>query len=559
MILQPTLVLLRGPGAERLKDQISRWFSEDERKAFFFAEIAEDDDLEHAVRSGVAELRSAKLLTELIRCGYVPKNYRMQEFRTLIVSMSEDQEWIRLARRKIESSLHATPFLNRIFWAVLLEPQRMESLEGAQQKLLNDFGGNESITLFHVLPVWRGSDLDADDTAAILERLTVLLLKADADASFPIVSEIALNKSAWTIGIEAYRLKGHSEAGKCALFLAARELIAQCFTGKPMSAVTLTKLVREKIPDFDQQADVDPFTPEGVELVSRYVRNYVPELLDALAMHSPDVESWLDCLKYLKRETARPRKLLRLGAPSNEIVSGEEEDDGRKGKRGKQGGKSSAVSGLSVLVMTISAAACYLLWKPEDQPGGQMDLALPSARSIQQLPRHPIFSAALERILADIQPLRYPEMVEETALATGIESPIPTETVETARADRELIDAARDLLLQRTFALPSLLSFQFLTGEMTPASAMAQVLSAQQEMERKLEDMLISRWLKNVRESRRGDGNGADSDWLDYMFSSPIPNPVHMELEIGGHQNKPQQPGWFPPSWLHYVHAVGVR
>jgi hypothetical protein len=543
LILQPTLVLLRGPGAERLKDQISRWFSEDERKAFFFAEVVEDDDLEHAIRSGVAELRSAKLLTELIRCGYVPKNYRMQEFRTLIVSMSDDQEWIRQTRRQVESSLQATPFLNRIFWAVLLEPQRMENVEGAQQRLLDDFGGNESITLFHVLPVWRGSDLDADDTAAILERLTVLLLKADADASFPIVSEIALNKSAWTIGIEAYRLKGHSEAGKCALFLAARELIAQCFTGKPMSAVTLANLVRQKIPDFDKQADVDPFTPEGLELVSRYVRNYVPDLLDALAMHSPDVESWLDCLKYLKRETARPRKALKAPPKEGETALGKK--------------PATPFSGLSVLVMTISAAVCYLLWKPEGQ---QMDLALSSGgRAMQQLPRHPIFSAALERILADIQPLRYPELMQETAVTTGIESPIPTESVETAKADRELIDAARDLLLQRTFALPSLLSFQFLTGEMTPASAMAQVLSAQQEMEGKLEDMLISRWLKNVRESRRGDGNGADSDWLDYMFSSPIPNPVHMELEIGGHQNKPQQPGWFPPSWLHYVHAVGVR
>lgn len=555
MILQPTLVLLRGPDADRLKDQIARWFGEDECKAFYFADVNEDDKLEQAVRAGVAELRSAKLLTELIRCGYVPKNYRMQEFRTLIVSMSGDQEWILKARRQIESSLKGTPFLNRIFWAVLLEPQRMENLEGAQQRLLNDFGGNESITLFHVLPVWRGSDLDAEDTSAILERLTVLLLKSDADAAFPIVSEIALNKSAWTIGIEAYRLKGHTEAGKCALFLAARELIAQCFTGKPMSHTNLVTLVREKIPDFDSQAQVDPFTPEGVELVSRYVRNYVPDLLDALALHSPDVESWLDCLKYLKRETARPKKLLRLGPSATDMVP--EDEDARPKKKAKVGKESAVVSGLSVLVMTISAAACYLMWKPEGQ---QMDLELSSnGRAMRQLPRHPIFSAALERILADIQPLRYPELMQETELAPSTETPIPTENVETARADRELIDAARDLLLQRTFALPSLLSFQFLTGEMTPASAMAQVLSAQQEMEGKLEALLISRWLKSVRDSRSQPANGADGDWMDYMFSSPIPNPVHMELEISNHLNRPQQPGWFPSSWLHYVHAVGVR
>lgn len=557
MILQPTLVLLHGPGADRLKDQVVRWFKDEERKAFYFADVSQVENLEIAVRAGVAELRSAKLLAELIRSGYVPKSYRMQEFRTLIVSMSEDQDWILEARRQVESCLKGTPFLNRIFWAVLLEPQRMENLEGAQQKLLSDFGGNESITLFHVQPFWRGSDLDAEDTLAILERLTVLLLKSDADASFPIVSEIALNKSAWTIGIEGYRLKGHTEAGKCALFLAARELIAQCFTGKPMSAVTLATLVREKIPDFDRQAEVDPFTPEGVDLVSKYVRNYVPELLDALAMHSPDVESWLDCLKYLKRETARPRKMLRLSAPSDEIVKGEEPRIEGNGKQGRGGKGSAAVSGLSVLVMTISAAACYLMWKPE---GEQMDLALSNgAKTMRQLPRHPIFSAALERILADIQPLRYPELMEETALAASVESPIPTENVETAKADRELIDAARDLLLQRTFALPSLLSFQFLTGEMTPASAMAQVLSAQQEMEGKLESMLISRWLKNIREARRSEGSGADGNWLDYMFASPIPNPVHMEFEVADHQNQPQQPGWFPPSWLHYVHAVGVR
>lgn len=556
MILQPTLVLFRGTGSERLKGLVARWFNEDERKAFHFADVSTGDAMEGAIRAGVAELRSAKLLTELVRCGYVPRNYRMQEFRTLIVSMAEDQGWILEARRQVESTLKGTPFLNRIFWAVLLEPQRMENLEGSQQKLLADFGGNESITLFHVLPVWRGSDLDTDDTAAILERLTVLLLKADADAAFPIVSEIALNKSAWTIGIEAYRLKGHTEAGKCALFLAARELIAQCFTGKPMSAVTLTNMVREKIPDFDKQASVDPFTPEGVELVSKYVKNYVPELLDALAMHSPDVESWLDCLKYLKRETAKPRKALRLSAQAGEILPADEPDTGKKDKKPTKGKNSAIVSGLSVLVMTISAAACYLTWKPEEQ---QMDLALSNkARSSRQLPRHPIFSAALERILADIQPLRYPEIVEETAIVQCSETPIPTENVETACADRELIDAARDLLLQRTFALPSLLSFQFLTGEMTPASAMAQVLSAQEEMEVKLEKMQISRWLKNVRESR-GGGNGANGDWMDFMFSSPIPNPDHVEFEIGDHQNGPQQPGWFPPSWLHYVHAVGVR
>ena len=94
---------------------------------------------------------------------------------------------------------------------------------------------------------------------------------------------------------------------------------------------------------------------------------------------------------------------------------------------------------------------------------------------------------------------------------------------------------------------------------MTPASAMAQVLSAQQEMEKNLENLLIGRWLKSIRESRRGDGNAAGGDWLDFMFSSPIPNPVHMECEIADHQNHPQQPGWFPQFWLHYVHAVGMR
>lgn len=545
MILQPTLVLLRGPGVQRLKDQIARWFNEDERKAFYFAEIDEEEDLEQAIPDAVRELRSAKLLARLIRCGYVPKNYRMQEFRTLVLCMSEDQDWILTARQQVEASLEGTPFLNRIFWVVLLEPHRMEDLESGRRRLLADFGGNESVTLFHILPVWRGSNLEADETSAILERFAVLLLKADADASLPIVSEIALNKSAWTIGIEAYRLKGHSEAGKCALFLAARELIAQCFIGKPMSAATLANLVREKIPDFDSQADMDPFTPEGLELVGRYVRHYVPDLLDALAAHSPNVESWLDCLKYLKRETGRPKKELKLSLPSGGALQ-------------VSGGKAApAYSGLSILLMTISAAACYLLWKP---PSQQLELALPARGTPQQqLPRHPIFAAAIERILVDIQPLRYPEAVQESTISPGFESPIPTDTVEFAKVDRELIDAARDMLLQRTFALPSLLSFQFLTGEMTPASAMAQVLSAQQEMEEKLEGMLLSRWLKTVRESRSDDGEEADSNWLDYMFSSPIPNPIHTECEIADHQNRPRQPGWFPQFWLHYVHAVGVR
>jgi hypothetical protein len=260
------LVLLCGPRAERLKHQVARWISEDERRAFFFAAIRNEDELEQTIPGAIGELHSAKLLAKLIRSGYVPKNYRMQEFRTLIVCLSEGQGWIRAARRQVEISLAGTPFLNRIFWIVLLEMQKMDSLEGAEEKLLGDFGGNESVTLFHVLPIWRGSNLDSDDTAAILERLTVLLLKADADAAFPLISKIALNKSAWALGIEAYRLKGHSEAGKCALFLAARELIAQCFTGRPLSAVTLAKLVRDKIPGFDSQANVDPFTPEGLEL-----------------------------------------------------------------------------------------------------------------------------------------------------------------------------------------------------------------------------------------------------------------------------------------------------
>lgn len=544
MILQPTLVLLRGAGAQRLKDQIVRWFNDDERKAFYFAEIDDEVELEQTVPIAVGELRSAKLLARLIRGGFVPKNYRMQEFRTLIVSLSHDQDWIGTARQQVEASLEGTPFINRIFWVVLLEPHRMEELESAQQKLLGQFGGNESITLFHVLPVWRGSNLEPDETAAIVERLSVLLLKADADASLPIASQIALNKSAWMIGIEAYRLKGHSEAGKCALFLAARELIAQCFVGKPMSAATLAKLVREKIPGFDSQADVDPFTPEGLELVGRYVRHYVPDLLDALATHSPNVESWLDCLKYLKRETARPKKEIKLSLrPAAVQVS--------------NGKTAPAYSGLSILLMTISAAACYLLWKP---PSQQLELALAAGgTSAQQLPRHPILAAALERILTDIQPLRYPERLQETPIQPGFESPIPTDSVEYAKVDRELVDAARDLLLQRTFALPSLLSFQFLTGEMTPASAMAQVLSAQQEMEVKLESMLIARWRNEVRQSRRGDGNNGDSSWLNFMFSSPIPNPTHTECEIADHQNNPEQPGWFPPCWLHYVHAVGMR
>ncbi len=545
MILQPTLVLLCGSGAEQLKEQVVRWISEDERRAFYFAHINEAEEMEHTIPIAVHELRSAKLLSELIRGGYVPKNYRLQEFRTLIVCLSEDQDWIRTARRQLEVSLEATPFLNRIFWVVLLEQQKIEDLQETQQKLFADFGGNESVTLFHVLPFWRGSNLDPDDTSAILERLTVLLLKSDTEASLPMISEIARNKSAWAIGIEAYRLKGHSEAGKCALFLAARELIAQCFTGQPLSGPTLANLVREKIPEFDSQADLDPFSPEGMELVGRYVRDYVPELLDALASHSPDVESWLDCLKYLKRETAKPKRLGLL-APGGTITNGNPKP---------------AYSGLSVLLMTVSAAACYLLFKPAAAPAEQqMHLALAGPAKVKQdLPHHPIFAAALERILVDIQPLRYPELLQDALPSPEIETPIPTDNVETAKVDRSLIDAARDLLLQRTFALPSLLSFQFLTGEMAPASAMTKVLSAQQEMEKKLEAMLIDQWLTKVRESRRGNGDDGDGEWLDYMFASPIPNPVHMECEIGAHENQPRQPGWFPQSWLHYVHAVGIR
>jgi hypothetical protein len=539
------LVLLCGSGAEQLKEQVVRWISEDERRAFYFAHINEAEEMEHTIPIAVHELRSAKLLSELIRGGYVPKNYRLQEFRTLIVCLSEDQDWIRTARRQLEVSLEATPFLNRIFWVVLLEQQKIEDLQETQQKLFADFGGNESVTLFHVLPFWRGSNLDPDDTSAILERLTVLLLKSDTEASLPMISEIARNKSAWAIGIEAYRLKGHSEAGKCALFLAARELIAQCFTGQPLSGPTLANLVREKIPEFDSQADLDPFSPEGMELVGRYVRDYVPELLDALASHSPDVESWLDCLKYLKRETAKPKRLGLL-APGGTITNGNPKP---------------AYSGLSVLLMTVSAAACYLLFKPAAAPAEQqMHLALAGPAKVKQdLPHHPIFAAALERILVDIQPLRYPELLQDALPSPEIETPIPTDNVETAKVDRSLIDAARDLLLQRTFALPSLLSFQFLTGEMAPASAMTKVLSAQQEMEKKLEAMLIDQWLTKVRESRRGNGDDGDGEWLDYMFASPIPNPVHMECEIGAHENQPRQPGWFPQSWLHYVHAVGIR
>jgi hypothetical protein len=548
LILQPTLVLLCGSGAEQLKEQVVRWISEDERRAFYFAHINEAEEMEQTIPIAVHELRSAKLLSELIRGGYVPKNYRLQEFRTLIVCLSEDQDWIRTARRQLEVSLEATPFLNRIFWVVLLEQQKIENLQETQQTLCADFGGNESVTLFHVLPFWRGSNLDTEDTAAILERLTVLLLKSDTEASLPMISEIARNKSAWAIGIEAYRLKGHSEAGKCALFLAARELIAQCFTGQPLSAPTLAGLVREKIPDFDSQADMDPFTPEGLELVGRYVRDYVPELLDALASHSPNVESWLDCLKYLKRETAKPKRLSLL-APGGTAAKGKAKP---------------AYSGLSVLLMTVSAAACYLLFKPAaaTEPAQQLQLALSGsgrAKPKQDLPHHPIFAAALERILADIQPLRYPELLQDALPSPEIERPIPTDNVETAKVDRTLIDAARDLLLQRTFALPSLLSFQFLTGEMTPASAMTKVLSAQQEMERNLEEIVLSRWLRGVRESRCQNGNGGDGEWLDFMFASPIPNPVHLECEISAHQNQPQQPGWLPPSWLHYVHAVGIR
>src|SRR6185437_15401031 len=120
-------------------------------------------------------------------------------------------------------------------------------------KLFADFGGNESITLFHVLPFWRGSNLELEDTSAILERLTVLLLKSDTEASLPMISEIAQNRSGWAIGIEAYRLKGHSEAGKCALFLAARELIAQCFSGQPFSAPPLLHSFPTRRPAFATQ------------------------------------------------------------------------------------------------------------------------------------------------------------------------------------------------------------------------------------------------------------------------------------------------------------------
>lgn len=544
MILQPTLVLLHGPGAQRLKEQLVRWFDVDERKAFYFAEIEDDEDLEMAIPAAVSQLRSARLLSELICCGYVPKNYRLQEFRTLIISMSQDQDWISRARKAVADSLETAPFLNRIFWIMLLESQRLDRLEGAQQRLLADFGGNESVTLFHVFPLWRGSNLEPEDTSAILERLAILLLKADAEAAFPVVSKLALNKSAWTVGIEAYRLRGHSEAGKCALFLAARELIAQCFTGQAMSAATLAKLVREKIPDFDKQADMDPFTPEGLELVGKYVRHYVPDLLDALASHSPNVESWLDCLKQLKRETARPKKDLKLSLRNGMI-----EAAGGKGRP--------QYSALSVFVMTISAAACYLLAKP---PAEHLELAAPSKEEFaMQLPRHPIFSAALEQILADIQPLQSPELLQEPQLAPAYESSLPTDHVEFAKVDRELIDAARDLLVQRTFALPSLLPFEFIDGEMTPASAMAQVLSAQNEMEGKLESIIISRWLKQVREARNQNGNSADSTWLDFMFSSATPNPIHLECEISNRENGPQQPGWFPPFWLHYLHAVAMN
>jgi hypothetical protein len=540
LILQPTLVILCGAGSDRLKGQIARWIGEEERRAFYFADVQDEKELEQIVPAAVGELRSSRLLTELIRNGYVPKNHRMQEFRTLIVCLSEDQDWVRAVRRQVEVSLQRTPFLNRIFWVLLLKQEKMDDLEEMQQKLFADFRGNESVTLFHVLPVWRGSDLDAEETAAILERIAVLLLKADAEASLPLISQIALNKNGWAVGIEAYKLKGHTEAGKCALFMAARELIAQCFTGRAMSAATLANLVREKIPDFDSQANVDPFTPEGLDLVGRYVRNYVPDLLDALASHSPNVESWLDCLKYLKRETARPKKLSLRGTTLPALNA--------KPKP--------AYSALSIMLMTVSAAACYLLWKPNDQ----LDLELPETpAALQQLPPHPILAAALERVLVDIQPLRYPELLQEGPANPGAESSIPTDCVENASVDRDLINAARDILLQRTFALPSLLSFQFMSGEMTPASAMAQVLSAQAEMEQKLETMLIGRWLKNIRESRSAASNTADNDWLDFMFSSPIPNPVHMECEIADHRNGAQQPGWFPPSWLHYFHAVAIR
>ncbi|MHB1744665.1 MAG: hypothetical protein ACYCRE_07815, partial [Acidobacteriaceae bacterium] len=78
MILQPTLVLLCGSGAEQLKEQVVRWISEDERHAFYFAHINEAEEMEHTIPIAVHELRSAKLLAELIRGGYVPKNYRLQ-------------------------------------------------------------------------------------------------------------------------------------------------------------------------------------------------------------------------------------------------------------------------------------------------------------------------------------------------------------------------------------------------------------------------------------------------------------------------------------------------
>jgi hypothetical protein len=160
LILQPTLVLLCGSGAEQLKEQVVRWISDDERRAFYFAHVNEAEEMQHTIPIAVHELRSAKLLSELIRGGYVPKNYRLQEFRTLIVCLSEDQDWIRTARRQLEVSLEATPFLNRIFWVVLLEQQKIENLQETQQKLFSDFGGNESVTLFHVLPFWRGSNLE---------------------------------------------------------------------------------------------------------------------------------------------------------------------------------------------------------------------------------------------------------------------------------------------------------------------------------------------------------------------------------------------------------------
>ena len=225
------------------------------------------------------------------------------------------------------------------------------------------------------------------------------------------------------------------------------------------------------------------------------------------------MESWLDCLKYLKKETAKPKRLGLLAPVAAAL-------DGKEGK------EKPAYSGLSVLLMTVSAAACYLLFKPsapEREPALQMNLALNGTPRVKQdLPHHPIFAAALERILVDIQPLRYPELLQDALPAPEVERPIPTDTVESAKVDRNLIDAARDLLLQRTFALPSLLSFQFLTGEMTPASAMTKVLSAQQEMERKLEGILIDRWMTGVRESRHSTGEDADTEWLDYMFASPF-------------------------------------